>query len=103
MSYVKQLANTVRHLVRSFKLGEANNAILRGTAKINAAVSNYKLWRSVRAGHKLLVYTFATKQHIKWLKFAIGDKAELMILNINNANTEYVPFARANLGLNSAY
>ncbi|AUI38862.1 Methionine--tRNA ligase [Candidatus Hodgkinia cicadicola] len=92
--YVKRLTTTLKHLVKSFKLNEVNNTILDGTAKINSAISNHKLWHNARAGHKLFVYAFAAKRHIDWLKFAIGGKAESMILNINSANTKYVPFPK---------
>ncbi|XXN13642.1 MAG: class I tRNA ligase family protein [Candidatus Hodgkinia cicadicola] len=92
--YVKRLTTTLKYLVKTFKLSETNNTILDGTAKINSAISNYKLWRNSRAGHKMFVYSFAAKRHIEWLKFAIGSKAESIILNINNANTKYVPFPK---------
>ncbi|AUG34100.1 Methionine--tRNA ligase [Candidatus Hodgkinia cicadicola] len=92
--YVKRLTTTLEHFVKSFKLNEINNTILGGTARINSAISNHKLWRNARAGHKLFVYAFAAKRHIDWLKFAIGSKAESMILNINGANAKYVPFAK---------
>ncbi|AUG34214.1 Methionine--tRNA ligase [Candidatus Hodgkinia cicadicola] len=92
--YVKRLATTLKHLVKSFKLNEVNNTILDGTAKINSAISNYKLWYNARARHKLIVYAFAAKRHIDWLKFAIGSEAESMILNINSANAKYVPFPK---------
>ncbi|AUG26247.1 Methionine--tRNA ligase [Candidatus Hodgkinia cicadicola] len=92
--YVKRLTTTLKHLVKSFKLNEINNTILDGTAKINSAISNYKLWSNARTGHKLFVYTFAAKRHIDWLKFAIGSKAESIIRNINGANAEYVPFPK---------
>ncbi|AUG34021.1 Methionine--tRNA ligase [Candidatus Hodgkinia cicadicola] len=92
--YVKRLTTTLGHLVKSFKLNETNSTILDGTAKINSAISNYKLWHNARAGHKLFVYAFAAKRHIHWLKFAIGGNAESMILNINSANTKYVPFPK---------
>ncbi|ATW06073.1 Methionine--tRNA ligase [Candidatus Hodgkinia cicadicola] len=92
--YVKRLTTTLKHLAESFKLSEINNTILDGTAKINSAISNYKLWYNARASHKLFVYTFAAKRHIDWLKFAIGSKAESIIRNINSANAEYVPFPK---------
>ncbi|AIC63888.1 Methionine--tRNA ligase [Candidatus Hodgkinia cicadicola] len=92
--YVKRLTTSLRHLVKTFKLNEVNNTILDGTAKINSAISNYKLWCNSRAGHKMIVYSFAAKRHIEWLKFAIGSKAESIVLNINNANTKYVPFPK---------
>ncbi|ATW05891.1 Methionine--tRNA ligase [Candidatus Hodgkinia cicadicola] len=92
--YVKRLTTTLKHLAESFKLNEINNTVLNGTAKINSAISNYKLWYNTRSGHKLFVYTFAAKRHIDWLKFAIGGKAESIILNINSANTKYAPFPK---------
>ncbi|AUG91436.1 Methionine--tRNA ligase [Candidatus Hodgkinia cicadicola] len=92
--YAKRLATTLKHLARSFKLNKINNTILDGTAKINSAISNYKCWRNRRASHKMFVYSFAAKRHIEWLKFAIGSKAESMILSINSANTNYVPFPK---------
>ncbi|ATW05850.1 Methionine--tRNA ligase [Candidatus Hodgkinia cicadicola] len=94
MLYVKRLTNTLKHLVESFKLNEINNTILDGTAKINSAISNYKLWYNNRASHKLCVYKFAAKRYIDWLKFAIGSTAESIILNINSANTKYAPFPK---------
>ncbi|XXM93335.1 MAG: class I tRNA ligase family protein [Candidatus Hodgkinia cicadicola] len=96
VSYAKQLPITLKHLVKSFKLNEVNDTILNGTAKINAAISSYKLWRA-SAHHKLFVYTFATKQHIRWLKLLIGDRAKLAILNISRVNIECMPFPKQQL------
>ncbi|XXN19764.1 MAG: class I tRNA ligase family protein [Candidatus Hodgkinia cicadicola] len=95
ITYVRQLEAALKHLIKNFKVNEINNITLNGAAKINALISNYKLWQHARAGHKLFIYRFATKQYIKWLKHNIGGAATLINLNMQNANTNYTPFLRS--------
>ncbi|XXN13807.1 MAG: class I tRNA ligase family protein [Candidatus Hodgkinia cicadicola] len=95
MCYAKQLAAAFEYLTNSFKLSEANEVVLNSAAKINAAITNYKPWRDKRA-NEVFVYSFATKCHIERLKPLLGNKANLMLLNIIQANTDYMPFVSLN-------
>ncbi|WGS83455.1 MAG: class I tRNA ligase family protein [Candidatus Hodgkinia cicadicola] len=93
IAYLKQLANVLMHMIKGLEIDKAIKTVFKNIALINKLTSSYKLWNR-SSGHKLFVYTFATKQLVLWLKPIIGGKSNEILSNIAKTNFGYTPFPK---------